>query len=133
MRFGRQRLDEGLTVVPKAIETGGKAMNDCQHVLDHLALWREVLLIEDEEFCTRNLAEMRKQIETEASKAIFVRDDEVAHLMTTNGVDDGRELRPFEIQASTDLRNDLNLRQAASGTELRDNARLVFKIGTLCC
>lgn len=94
-------------------------MDDRHQVVDHLALGRELFLIENEHLTAVGHTEMLEQIKTEACEPIFVRHNEMRDLSLDDPIYDCEELLSLEVETASNFKDMLYICKTADRTKTR--------------
>lgn len=81
-------------------------MDDADEILDHLAFWTEVLVVDDNDLCPVLGQMALKPVEAETDEPVLVCDIDFSDLAFLCHLDEFIPVFSLEIQATADIRHD---------------------------
>ena len=81
-------------------------MDDADEILDHLAFWTEVLVVDDNDLCLVLSQMALEPVKAEADEPVLVCDIDFSDLAFLCHLDEFIPVFSLEIQATADIRHD---------------------------
>ena len=101
-------------------------MDDRHLLFDHLALWTQRLIVDDNKLCSMQLAQISNKIESESGESILVSNDQICNLARLDTPNQIAEPLPLEVQAAAYLGYPLINHNALRKTKLLQHLHLLW-------
>ncbi len=93
-------------IFSKSVESAGKDVNNGKDVFDDFSFWRQIVLVENHDFCAIELTEPFNEFKAKSGKSVFVGNNNRADMACTDGFQNGSKSFPFEVKSTGNVGNE---------------------------